>query len=79
MNKTMPEIESYFNACVRFWELTGLSKGAATVRAIWWDCAEVWNADKSWTPEKVEFINRYRQYEPYGLIPEEKCVEAGNA
>lgn len=75
----MNNIESYFNSCVNFWVSTGVSKGVATVRALWWDCVEVWNFDKSWTPEKVEFINRYRRYEPYGPVPEAKRVEEGNA
>ena len=77
--KSMKEIEEYFDACVKYWESTGVSKGVATVRAIWWDCAEVWNFDKSWNDDKIAFINRYRTYEPYGPIPEEDRVREGNA
>lgn len=75
----MENIEKYFKICVNYWMSLGLSKGAATVRAIWWDCIEVWNADKSWTDEKVEFVNRYRKYRPYDPVPESRCVEEGNA
>lgn len=75
----MEKIESYFKACVEYWMSTGVSKGVAIVRAIWWDCVEVWNFDKSWTDEKVEFINRYRKYKPYDPTPKAKAVEEGNA
>ena len=75
----MTEIEEYFNECVGFWMSQGLSRGAATVRAIWWDCVEVWNAGRSWNKNKTDFVNRYRRYEPYGLVPEAECVRSGNA
>lgn len=75
----MAEIEEYFNSCINYWISTGISRGAATVRTLWWDCAEIWNVGKSWTPAKIEFFNRYRRYEPYGALPERDCVEKGNA
>lgn len=75
----MDNIKNYFDSCVSFWMSTGLSKGAATVRAIWWDCVDVWNFDKSWTEDKVKFINQYRKYKPYDPVPEAKRVEEGNA
>lgn len=75
----MSAIEAYFNNCVNYWVSNGISRGAATVRALWWDCAEIWNAGKSWTPAKIEFFNRYRKYEPYGALPEPDRVEEGNA
>lgn len=77
--KTMKEIETYFDSCVNYWMSTGVSKGVATVRAIWWDCVEVWNIDKSWDENKIIFINKYRTYEPYSAIPEEDRVREGNA
>lgn len=75
----MENIENYFGTCVAYWISTGLSECAATVRAVWWDCVEVWNADKSWTEDKIAFINRYRKYKPYDPVPEIKMVEEGNA
>lgn len=75
----MENIENYFGTCVAYWMSTGVSKGVATVRTIWWDCVEVWNADKSWTEEKVKFINRYRKYKPYDAIPDEEYIAEGNA
>ena len=75
----MENIENYFGTCVAYWMSTGLSEGVATVRALWWDCVEVWNADKSWTEDKIKFINRYRKYTPYDAIPEEDKVKKGNA
>lgn len=77
--KTMYEIEVFFENCVNYWIRTGCSKEIATVRAIWWDCAECWNIDKSWDNNRVEFINRFRKYKPYDPIPDEKLVESGNA
>lgn len=75
----MSQIEQYFEACVNYWISQGDSMGVATIKAIWWDCVEVWNADKSWTKEKIEFVNRWRKYEPYGEVPPSSCVEVGNA
>lgn len=75
----MENIENYFGTCVAYWMSTGLSEGVATVRALWWDCVEVWNADKSWTEDKIKFINRYRKYTPYDVIPDEDRVREGNA
>ena len=75
----MYQIECYFEDCVHYWTSTGVSRGVATVRAIWWDCVEVWNVEKSWTEEKVEFINRYRKYKPYDAIPDEEYISEGNA
>ena len=73
------EIENYFETCVAYWMRSGDSKKVATVKALWWDCVEVWNFDKSWNADKIEFINRYRHYKPYDPVPEAKFVEAGNA
>ena len=75
----MENIENYFGTCVAYWMSTGLSEGAATARAVWWDCVEVWNADKSWTEDKIVFINRYRKYKPYDPVPGKNMVEEGNA
>ncbi len=75
----MNEIEAYFRACVKYWMSTGLNEGHAIVRAIWWDCVEVWNADKSWNKDKVNFINKFRRYQPYEPTPDDKLVEEGNA
>lgn len=72
-------LKEYFDACVNYWMRNGDSKGVATVKAIWWDCVEVWNADKSWNEEKVAFINRYRSYKPYDPVPEAVMVEEGVA
>ena len=66
----MDEIKKYFDLCVAYWERQGDSKGLATSKAIWWDCIEVWNADKSWNDDKIAFINQYRKYKPYDPIPE---------
>lgn len=77
--KAMVEIEKFFNDCVNFWMRNGCTKGVATVRAIWWDCVECWNIDKSWDENKIKFINRYRRYNPYDPVPDEKSVESGNA
>ena len=74
----MGSIQKYFDTCVSYWVREhGLSIGAAMVRAIWWDCVEVWNIDKSWNKEKIDFINQYRKYKPYDPIPEERLVEEG--
>ena len=75
----MSEIEKYFNSCMDYWIGNGDSKGVATIKTIWWDCVEVWNADKSWTEEKVQFIKKWRDYEPYGEVPPSEFVENGNA
>lgn len=76
----MERIEAYFNLCVGYWMSQGVSKGVATVRALWWDCVEVWNADKSWNDDKVAFIKKWRSwYEPYGDIPAPDRVMEGNA
>ena len=75
----MNDIEKYFKSCVDYWMSTGVSQGVATCRAIWWDCVEVWNIDKSWNDDKVSFINRYRKYKPYDAIPDEDCISEGNA
>ena len=75
----MQDIREYFDHCVSYWISSGVSKGVATVRALWWDCVEVWNADKSWNEDKIKFINQYRRYKPYDPIPEEKMVEIGMA
>lgn len=72
-------IKDYFDSCVSYWIERGDSKSVAVAKAIWWDCVEVWNFDKSWTDEKVAFIRQYRNYKPYDPIPEEKCVMSGNA
>lgn len=77
--KTIREIEQYFETCKRYWMRQNIPEGVATVRALWWDCVEVWNADKSWTKEKEEFVRRYRQYTPYDPIPDEEHVREGNA
>lgn len=77
--KTTSEIENFFESCVAYWMRSGCSKGIATVRAIWWDCVECWNIDKSWNENKISFINRFRKYKPYDPIPDEKLVESGNA
>ena len=66
----MDEIKKYFDLCVAYWERQGDSKGLATSKAIWWDCIEVWNTDKSWNDDKIAFINQYRKYKPYDPIPE---------
>ena len=73
------EVERYFTQCRDFWIRQGLPMSIAMARTIWWDCCEVWNFDKSWTPAKIAFINQYRQYTPYGPIPEKKAVEEGRA
>ena len=73
------EIKKYFDSCVAYWMSNGDSKGLATVKAIWWDCVEVWNFDKSWTDENIKFINQYRSYKPYDSIPEPSRVAEGNA
>ena len=75
----MEDIKKYFDACVNYWMKDGSSREVAMVKALWWDCAEVWNADKSWNDDKIKFINQYRKYTPYDPIPEEKMVECGMA
>ena len=76
----MKNIKAYFDGCVKYWmEMHHLNKDAAIVRVIWWDCVEVWNADKSWDDDKIAFINQYRKYKPYDPIPKEKCIKEGNA
>ena len=77
--KDMNKIEEYFNTCVNYWERQGFSKGVATIRALWWDCVEIWNADHSWNDEKIEFVNKWRRYKPYDAIPEADRVAEGNA
>ena len=77
--REMQRIDDYFNSCVDFWVRQGFSKGVATVRALWWDCVEIWNFDESWNDEKIEFINKWRQYKPYGPVPEIDRVAEGNA
>ena len=72
-------IKNYFDSCVNFWMNNGDSKGVATVKALWWDCVEIWNFDKSWNNDKVAFVNQYRKYIPYDPIPEPAMVECGNA
>lgn len=73
------EVEKYFTECRNFWIRQGLPMSQAMARAIWFDCCEVWNFGKSWTPAKVAFINRYRRYKPYDPIPEKEQIEKGNA
>ncbi len=75
MNKT----ETYFQQCKSYWMRNGDPEGIATIKALWWDCAEVWNASKSWDEEKINFFKKWRNYKPYSAIPEEKCIMEGNA
>lgn len=77
--KPMEEIKEYFNNCVDFWKRQGDPASIAVCKALWWDCADIWNFGKSWTPNKVKFFNEYRHYEPYGQLPEARAVEEGKA
>ena len=73
-------MNEYFEACKAYWMRCGDSEGVATTKALWWDCVEVWNADRSWNDEKVKLVKQYRPwYEPYGPVPESSRVAEGNA
>lgn len=76
----MKEVEEYFKTCLSYWRRQGCGNSQAMSRALWWDCAEVWNIGKSWTPAKIAFFQQYRrQYTPYSPIPEEEAVKSGAA
>lgn len=77
--KSMEEIKQYFGNCVAYWKRNGDPASIAVCKALWWDCADIWNSDKSWTPNKVKFFNGYRRYEPYGQLPEASAVKKGKA
>ena len=76
---SMEEIKQYFNNCVEYWKRNGDPASIAVCKALWWDCAEIWNFGKAWTPNKVKFFNEYRHYEPYRLLPEASAVAKGKA
>lgn len=76
---SMEEIKQYFGNCVGYWKRNGDPASIAVCKALWWDCAEIWNFGKSWTPNKVKFFNEYRRYEPYGQLPEASAVAEGKA
>ena len=46
----------YFDQCKAFWMRNGDSEEDASYKALWWDCKEVWDIDKSWNPEKEVFF-----------------------
>lgn len=75
----MENIKLYFESCKQYWINSGDSQGVATVKALWWDCVDVWNADKSWNEDKIAFVNQYRKYKPYDPIPETNMIMVGNA
>lgn len=51
---------------------------AATCKAFWWDCVEIWNMS-GWNQAKESFALAFRGYRPGDPIPEFCCVEQGNA
>lgn len=71
------KVYDYFNLCRDYWLTTGDRLGVATSKAFWWDCVEVWNADKSWNEEKEEFAWSFRAYKPYDPVPSARVVEEG--
>lgn len=73
------EAQKYFDRCFDYWLRAGNPPSVAMNKALWWDCAEVWNRDKSWNPGRVRFFNRWRSYKPYGEIPPAELVQSGNA
>lgn len=72
MCKTLDEIERFYNDCVNFWmSHAGDSVEVARKKALWWDCAECWNIDKSWDEPRMEFFAKMSQgYKPYDPIPD---------
>ena len=78
--RELAKVRDYFSRCRDYWIRAGYAAGAATCCALWWDCAETWNRDKSWTPAKREFFRNWRAgYEPYTEIPAEDLVSTGAA
>lgn len=73
------EAQAYFDRCFDYWLRAGDPPSVAMNKALWWDCAEVWNRDKSWNPGRVRFFNKWRRYEPYAEIPSEELIERGDA
>lgn len=73
----MEKINSYFSSCKKFWLSTGDSEGVATSKTFWWDCVEVWNHDKSWTPVKERWAWNFRAYKPGNPIPDSNLVVEG--
>jgi len=58
MVKTFDEIQAFFNNCKAFWmNKANCSESEAESRALWWDCKECWDFDKSWTEEKQSFFD----------------------
>ena len=46
----------YFDECKQYWINNGQTEEEAAYRALWWDCKEVWDIDKSWNDEKKVFF-----------------------
>ena len=60
----------YFQTCKEYWLRKGDPVSVATSKAFWWDCVEVWNADKSWNTEKEQFAYEFRGYKPGDPVPD---------
>ena len=73
----MREIKEYFEKCKQFWISRGDREGVATSKAFWFDCVEIWNFEKSWTPVKEKFAMDFRGYKPGDEVPSEKVIEKG--
>lgn len=58
-------IAKYFETCKQFWLNNGCDEREANRRALWWDCKEVWDADKSWNKEKKNFFEAMKRNIPF--------------
>lgn len=65
MVKTKEEILAFYKQCKKFWvERVGCTEAEAESRALWWDCVEAWDFDKSWTDVKRNFVDSLKDCVP---------------
>ena len=46
----------FFDTCKQYWINNGYDENEAAYRALWWDCKDSWDIDKSWNEEKKVFF-----------------------
>lgn len=76
MNNTLDQVTAFFDTCKAYWLRKGDSARVATSKALWWDCIEVWNFDRSWNDAKRQFASMfgYKEGDP---VPAPEVVERG--
>ena len=69
--------QDYFEQCRAYWRRNGDRENVATCKALYWDCFDVWNRDRSWDAGKREFAKQWRGYTPYSELPSPYMVLDG--